>query len=263
MYPGRLRASASAVLALTVVACGPVDQPEPTPSRAATQAPRPKGSWWLACTSPWSEHWANAGSTPTDLPFYSLHPNGSMWDSAVERLVYSGVYRLDETQAPVPDLAEAPCDVSDDLLVITCTLREANFHDGSPVTADDVAFTYQLFLSDYCRFPACDSPDFDRLAAATALDDRTVEFHLAGPDPAFITAILPDVLIEPRARVEAAFAEFVEASDGADPASLEAVATRLAEALRPEDPAHPGEVLDCESSRSQRAGRGGNGNCRD
>ena len=89
----------------------------------------------------------------------------------------------------------------------------------------------------------------DALEAATALDERTVEFRLTGPEPAFITAILPDVVIEPRARVERAFAEFVAASDGAEPALLEALASRLADALRPEDPL-PGEVLRCDSAEA-------------
>jgi hypothetical protein len=43
------------------------------------------------------------GLTPSDLPLYSLHPNGSLWDGVVKRFVYSGIY-LDElsiTVAPV------------------------------------------------------------------------------------------------------------------------------------------------------------------
>jgi len=182
------------------------------------------------------------GLTPSDLPLFSHHPNGSLWDGVVRRFAYSGVYRLDETQSPVPDLAEGPCTVSTDLLVITCGLREASFHDGTPLTADDVAFTYQLLLSEACRLPPlCEDPDRHRVAAATALDEGTVEFRLAEPHPAFITGWLPEVLIEPRARVEAAFAEFIEDSNGADSASLDAVASRLETALRPEG------ASECES----------------
>ena len=44
-----------------------------------------------------------------------------------------------------------------------------------------------------------------------------MEFRLSGPDPAFISNFLPEVMIEPRERVEGAFAEFVEAANGADP----------------------------------------------
>ncbi len=61
-----------------------------------------------------------------------------------------------------------------------------------------------------------------------AIDQRTVEFRLSGPDPAFITTVLPDVMIEPRARVENAFAEFVEAATGADPDALGELASRVA-----------------------------------
>ena len=190
------------------------------------------------------------GLTPNDLPFYSLPPNGSMWDDVVGRFVYSGIYRLDGTQSPVPDLAEEPCEVSENLLVVTCRLRAASFHDGTPLTADDVAFTYQLLFGEGCRQLFCQGPDFDRICGAprtspcaaevTALDDRSVEFRLAASDPAFITVVLPAVRIEPRARVEAAFAEFAEATQGADSSSLEAAAAALEEAM------HPADSLRCE-----------------
>ncbi len=177
-----------------------------------------------------------------DLPLYSLHPNGSIWDDVVKRFVYSGVYRLDDAQSPVPDLAAEPCGISSDLLVVTCRLREARFHDGTPLTADDVAFTYQLGLSEACRgLFVCVNGDEGRLAAATAIDERTVEFRLAGPDPAFITVVLSAVLIEPRARVERAFAAFAESARGADSSSLRAAASRLEGAL------HPAEEAGCEA----------------
>jgi ABC-type transport system substrate-binding protein len=187
------------------------------------------------------------GRIPTDLPLHSLHPNGSLWDPVVRRFVYSGVYRLDDALAPVPDLAEEPCAISADLLLVTCVIRDATFHDGTPVTADDVAFTYQLLISGACRMPLLCAAEGSLLEAARAIDQRTVEFRLSGPDPAFITSVLPEVLIEPRDRIESAFAEFTDASGGADAASLEAAAARLDQALRPEDPARPGEVLECDS----------------
>ena len=186
--------------------------------------------------------------TPTDLPLHSLHPNGSLWDGVVRRFVYSGLYRYDDTLSQVPDLAEELCKVSADLLVLTCVLSEATFHDGTSLTADDVAFTYQLLMSGACRMAnRCTAAEGSLLEAARAVDQRTVEFRLSGPDPAFITTVLPEVLIEPRARIESAFDEFVEASSGADPASLGAVAASLEEALRPQDPSRPGEFLECES----------------
>ena len=240
MSPRPFRTPALLALALMVGACSPVERPEPTRSAPASEAPRVAEKMIVGVHLPVEAALGDIVVPSIDLPFYSLHPNGSLWDDVVKRFVFSGIYRLDEAQSPVPDLAAEPCAVSADLLVITCRLREASFHDGTPVTADDVAFTYQLRLSEACRgLFLCVNGDEGRLAAATALDERTVEFRLTGADPAFITAVLSAVLIEPRARVERAFAEFVEASHGADPAALEAVASRLANDL------HPGDASEC------------------
>ena len=226
-------------LALALGGCSPMASPAPTPSAPASDPPQLAETLVVGVHLPADAALGGQGGlTPIDLPFYSLHPNGSFWNDVVRRLVYSGVYRLDGTQSPVPDLAAEPCTVSADLLVVTCRLRPASFHDGTPLTARDVAFTYQLELSEACRsFLLCANGDEGQLVAATALDERTVEFRLAGPDPAFITQVLSSVLIEPRARVERAFAEFVEASQGADPASLAAVASRLQSDLHPVDAA--------------------------
>jgi ABC-type transport system substrate-binding protein len=240
MRPERLRAAVSTGFVLIMMACGSA-QPELT-SPPESVPPEIAETMIVGVHIPPSQALgSDFGITPTDLPLHSLHPNGSLWDSVVRRFVYSGVYRLDATQSAVPDLAVEPCAVSTDLLVITCTLREAQFHDGMRVTADDVAFSYQLILSDACRMGLwCADPELDRVAGATAIDERTVEFRLAEPLPAFITSFLPDLLIEPRARVEDAFAEFTQAANGADPESLRAIATRLEAAL------HPNGAVECE-----------------
>jgi ABC-type transport system substrate-binding protein len=239
MHPERLRALVSAALALMVVACGPVQSPEPSRSATVSSQPQAAETMVVGVHIPADRSLGHDfGLTATDLPLYSLHPNGSLWDPVVGRFVYSGVYRLDEAQSPVPDLAEEPCAVSEDLLVVTCTLRDVSFHDGTPLTADDVAFTYQLLLSDACmdevegaaprpRQPGCLTPDVIRLEAVEALDERTVEFRLSEPDPSLFTAVMPDVLIEPRALVEAAYAEFVESSNSSDPTVLVALASRV------------------------------------
>lgn len=64
----------------------------------------------------------------------------------VGAFLFNGLYRLDASLTPVPDLVDKPCDISADGLAFTCHLRAARFSDGDPVTADDVAFTYDLAL---------------------------------------------------------------------------------------------------------------------
>ena len=90
------------------------------------------------------------GFASSDMPLFPALANGMWLDHVVRRFVYSGVYRLDDSGEPVEDLAAAPCTSTEDLLTITCRLRDARFHDGVPLTADDVAFTFELLASDAC-----------------------------------------------------------------------------------------------------------------
>ena len=65
-------------------------------------------------------------------------------DQDVTRLVFSGLTRYDQAGAIVPDLASA-FHTERDGRVWTFDIREdATWHDGKPVTADDVVFTVKL-----------------------------------------------------------------------------------------------------------------------
>ncbi|MEU1892822.1 ABC transporter substrate-binding protein [Streptomyces pristinaespiralis] len=69
------------------------------------------------------------------------------------------------------------------------TLREAMFHDGRPVTAEDVLHSYRRITDPDKAFRAKASLEPLDLAASRALDARTVEFVLKRP-----TAEFPNVL---------------------------------------------------------------------
>ena len=65
----------------------------------------------------------------------------------VLRMVISGLYRLDENDQPVPDLAEET-EISDDGCTYTMKLREdATWSNGEPVTAHDFVFAYQTICN--------------------------------------------------------------------------------------------------------------------
>lgn len=71
-----------------------------------------------------------------------FHQSG--YDGNVSSLLYSRLVTQDEQGLPVPELAES-WDVSDDQLTYTFHLRkDLKFSDGSPMTAEDVAFTWTL-----------------------------------------------------------------------------------------------------------------------
>src|SRR5439155_19049692 len=124
----------------------------------------------LTDTSPWS----NAGFT-----------------DELTRFVLSGLYRYDDQLAPQPDLADGPCQVAANDVVITCHLVQTTFHDGTPLTADDVVSTYQIRMSKSCidlNLVLC----LNRLVAGvSAVDPLTVQFTLPNVDPTFFTSVMP------------------------------------------------------------------------
>ena len=161
-------------------------------------------------------------------------------------LVYNALYRWDSTFGVLPDLADGPCAISDDGTVVRCHLIDAMFQDGTPVTADDVVYSYLLQKSPLCRtqqgaalFPGqtafSGAPCFGQLGtpalrSATAIDPQTVELRLFARDPTFVTSILPAIAILPRRVIEASYAEMLRAAQGLKVADLRT----LADAVRDE-----------------------------
>jgi len=94
----------------------------------------------------------------------------------ISGLTYSTMYKVNLDGSFSFDLGT---DVkrSDDGLVYTYTIREGvKFHDGQPLTAKDVAFTYNL-VKDHEDFPTLHSYT-DHFASVEAPDDKTVVITL-------------------------------------------------------------------------------------
>ncbi|MGA4466252.1 ABC transporter substrate-binding protein [Bacillus bombysepticus] len=74
------------------------------------------------------------------LPYFQQ--NG--WDGNVTSVIFASLVSTDKQGKPIPELAEK-WDVSSDQLTYTFHFRKnLKFSDGSPLTADDVAFTLTL-----------------------------------------------------------------------------------------------------------------------
>lgn len=84
-------------------------------------------------------------SAPGGVFMPHFYQNG--YDGNASNPIFASLVAVNEKGEPVPDLAEK-WDISSDGLVYTFHLKkDIKFSDGSPVTADDVAFTLTL-LSD-------------------------------------------------------------------------------------------------------------------
>ena len=98
----------------------------------------------------------------------------------IDELLFDSLVRQGKTnKATEPGLAES-WTVTPDQTAVTVTLRAGGtWHDGEPVTADDVTFTVKAILD-----AGNASPDHDRLSVVkevNAKDKRTVEFVFTRP----------------------------------------------------------------------------------
>jgi peptide/nickel transport system substrate-binding protein len=112
-------------------------------------------------------------------------------DRDLVSLIFSGLFRPDQNLEPVPDLAER-YQWSEDGKTLEITLRkDVRFHDGVPLTADDVVFTYQAVKN-----PATHSPLAGLYQGVTIIrvDDTTVQFQLPAADPSFLTSLTLGIL---------------------------------------------------------------------
>lgn len=96
--------------------------------------------------------------------------------------LYARLLRLDETGALVPGLAET-WEIAPDNKTITLTLREAQFSNGDPITAEDVVFSLlRVRDSPNSAYPA----PLQVLDTAEAVDARTVKLVLKHPFAPFL-----------------------------------------------------------------------------
>ncbi|MER5871747.1 ABC transporter substrate-binding protein [Streptomyces sp. NPDC002044] len=101
-------------------------------------------------------------------------------DAARAKALFDKLADFGADLAPVPRLA-ARWEPSAALDTWRITLRPAAFHDGRPVTAEDVLYSYRRIADPKGTFRARASLEPIDLAASRAVDAATVEFRLKRP----------------------------------------------------------------------------------
>ena len=221
----RLAASA-AIVSLVLAACGGTGTTD-EPTESGTSGPEPTGSGGETGYRD-SITWVIDGQ-PGKIS------NGADDDPTADlaAFIYDALYEYNDALESVPNLAQ--CEPDAEELVWTCTLEEATFHNGDPMTAEDVKFSYDLGISPNCTYnPAICIEPF--VASAEVADERTIVFTLVQPYSPFTTLILPSLGIESKAVIEAAYAEFTGAAADLDVATLRAAATAIDEPAGLDEP---------------------------
>ncbi len=104
-------------------------------------------------------------------------------DKDLVALIYSGLMRRTSNGDFIPDLAES-YEVSPDGLTYTFVIRkDARFHDGEKVKADDVVFTIEKIKNPAIKSPKKDAWD---MVSVEKVDDNKVVFKLKQPYISFL-----------------------------------------------------------------------------
>jgi peptide/nickel transport system substrate-binding protein len=183
------------IMALLVSACGGAPTPSPEieqpPAAAETEAPP------AATEAPPSAE-TEAPAAPTEPPAAgeaavmragwagspdTLNPGTAVLSEAYTlfELVYDSMFQLNLDGTYSPELAES-FEVSDDGSVWTFNIRDGIlWHDGEPLTAGDIAFSYNFYAAheDFPFLPVY-TEFFDSVEAT---DDNTLVITLIEPIP--------------------------------------------------------------------------------
>lgn len=114
-------------------------------------------------------------------------------DRALVDLIYSGLYRFDENGSVVADLATGFPEVSEDGKTYTIKLRDAQWHNGLPVTSADVAFTIKTLQN-----PQFNSPRRGEWLSTSVEtpDEKTVVFNLKSASGPFLNNLTLPLISE-------------------------------------------------------------------
>lgn len=113
-------------------------------------------------------------------------------DRDIDRLLFSGLLKFDSRGLPVADLAET-WGVSQDGTIYNFEIREnAVWHDGQPVSNEDVLFTVEMLKKGGGAIPA-DLTEFWKKIDVKG-NEKTVQFHLPEPFAPFLDYLTFGVL---------------------------------------------------------------------
>ena len=113
-------------------------------------------------------------------------------DQDISRLVFSGLYKVSPQGALIPDLAASAIQISPDQKTYTVRLKpNLKWHDGQPITADDVVFTIEAIQNPNYKSPF--NSEWKNITVQE-LDSLTVQFTNTTVSSPFVTNLTIGIL---------------------------------------------------------------------
>ena len=170
-----------------------------------------------------------------DPPTLDPHVTTDATSAQIIVEVFGGLVTIDPALDIVPDLAES-WDVSEDGTVYTFRLRQdAVFHDGSPVTADDVKWSLERATNPLTESPVADQylgdivgvkekleGDATSISGVKVVDEHTVEISIDAAKSYFLAKLTyPTAFVLDRDNVEASPRNWFREPNGTGPFRLQ------------------------------------------
>lgn len=179
----RFGPSLAGVALVAITACAPATQPT---TGAGAQPDAPKAN--VPQTMVWG--------TPVEMP--TLHPFVTAVGTQRRYDLYDMLTALDATGKPGPMIGTSWKLVDDKTWEFTIR-QDVKFHDGSPLTAEDVAFSYNIAKDPARKYSI--TTRAKTIANAEVVNASTVRIKTLDPDPIFLRraaliSILPKAYLE-------------------------------------------------------------------
>ena len=167
-------------------------------------------------------------------PTLDPHEAGDTTSAGILVEVFSGLVALNTALQVTPDLAER-WDVSDDGLTYTFHLRsDAKFHNGKPVTAEDVKYSFEratdaeyqspevsAYLDDIVGVLPKLAGQSDEVTGVRVIDANTIEITIDAPKPYFLAKLTyPTSFVLDKENLEAEGDNWVFKPNGTGPFKL-------------------------------------------
>lgn len=186
---------ACAALSMVVLAgCGnktapqePTTQQQKDEEKSTTEAPESETAKSSADTDSLVVAMTKDQSTITPFTYINGTPGFD-----VMRFMYDSLFTINQENEAVPWMVDDSYEVSEDYKTYKVTLLEGQkWHDGKPVTADDVKFTFEYVLTQTLgRWITIASQ-----VESIEVNGNDITFTLSNPNPDFIRSGLADMRI--------------------------------------------------------------------
>jgi peptide/nickel transport system substrate-binding protein len=173
-------------LSPVIAACGGGTGASPTPSgTGASGTPKKGGNLRVGISG---------GSAKDNLDGQMANTEP---ENAIRGQIYDGLMGFDENYKMRNELADEVTPNADATIWTIRIKQGVVFHDGKPVTADDVVYSFKRIINPEDPKTGAQHMIELKTSGIRKIDDRTVEFRLESPNAAFTEALAgyPNVIV--------------------------------------------------------------------